>query len=218
MAEWLEKLQAKAKKDFWKILGVLFSGAGLLVVDRLVFNEPPKAPPPPAASVAMQNPAISLRDQAQLNLAGRDINIQAIMQGIDERDLRHWLEKLSAQDKAGREREVRQWYEQKFIPANLREALLLVVARIDEELRASQEVIKELRQAGQNDLAEMLERLNRAFEGGVGQLEPGKHGIINDDRRRPGDGSPPDHPNKMMGRKSPTSLEAKMSTPANAGH
>jgi hypothetical protein len=114
------------------------------MMQQVFFNSPAKSPQTISPLVSSPNPSI-----------------QSILKGLDQRDLQPWLAKLTATDKAGREREVRQWYEQKLISSKLWEALFLVVGRLDSQLRASPEEIQRLRQASQHDLAEILEGLNQ---------------------------------------------------------
>ena len=103
-----------------------------------------------------------------------------VIQGIDERDLADWLEKLESRTKTDRLSEVRKWYEDRRISANLREALSTVVERIDAELKASRETIERLRAENQSDLADLLERLNKAFEKGQSDFEREAADILNE--------------------------------------
>ncbi|MFH1035152.1 MAG: hypothetical protein V1806_11650 [Pseudomonadota bacterium] len=137
MPEWLDKLKTDARKNIWKVIGVLFSGAGVVAFQMGFLTPEPKAPEPPPPSVSVHNSTIGPRDRATVNLAVRDNNLQNILQGVDERDLKAWLEKLTAKDKEGREVEVRRWYEERLITANLREALLLMVERMDKASKDS---------------------------------------------------------------------------------
>jgi hypothetical protein len=144
MLAWLDKTLGPKKKTLIRVVQVVFSLVAGVMMQQVFFNSPAKSPQMAAPLVSMPNPSI-----------------QDILKGLDDRDLRPWLAKLTAKDKDGRQRQIRQWYEQRLISSKLWEALLLVVGRLDGDMRANPEEIQRLRRVGQKDLAEILERLNQ---------------------------------------------------------
>ncbi|MCP3967221.1 MAG: tetratricopeptide repeat protein, partial [Lentisphaerae bacterium] len=102
------------------------------------------------------------------------------IQGIDERELAEWLENLTSIKKSERKKEVQEWYEEKKISSNLKEALNTVIERIDIELKASRETIEKLKAENKPELAKLLERLNNAFEKGLNELEKEEAEILHE--------------------------------------
>ena len=107
-----------------------------------------------------------------INIAGGDQKvIKQILNGIDQRDLEKHLKNFKSEDTPGRKKEIADWYDKKRINANMKEALLIVADKIDAELKASRQTIEELKAQGKTDLAELLQKLNKAFEKGIEELE-----------------------------------------------
>ncbi len=120
----------------------------------------------------------TINAEGDVNIAGRDVNIKKIIQGIDERDLALYLGKLTSTNKQKRLRQVKKWYDKKEINSNLKEALNIVIERIDVELKTTRETIQKLRAEGKDDLAKLLERLNKAFEKGPDNLEKEESDVL----------------------------------------
>ncbi len=93
------------------------------------------------------------------------------IQGVDERDLAVWLEKLESETKPDRLKEVQKWYDDRDILGNLRDALIIVIERMDQDSKISLEKIDRLKAEGNYQLAELLEPLNQAFEKGLDSFE-----------------------------------------------
>nr|WP_321401023.1 tetratricopeptide repeat protein [uncultured Desulfobacter sp.] len=113
----------------------------------------------------------SISAGGDLVISGKETNIYNIIQGIDERDLDFWIERFQEQSKEGRIKEVDNWYKNKEITSNLKEALIIVIQRIDKELQVSQKTIEKLKSQGKYDLAELWERLDKAFQQSPSALE-----------------------------------------------
>jgi hypothetical protein len=82
-----------------------------------------------------------------INIAGGD---RQIIQGIDQRDLAKHLKNFKSTNTQERKKEIQNWYTQKQIDANMKEALFIVVDKIDAELKASRKILKELKAQGKN--------------------------------------------------------------------
>lgn len=117
------------------IFSFLFGGGGLVYILSIVYPTP-------------NNPVL---------------NVPYIQEGIDERDIPFWLEKLTKKEPNDRKKEVDDWYNQRLIKSNLRITLHWVIDRIDEEKKAKSEDIEVLRRAGRIELADKLEGLNKAI-------------------------------------------------------
>lgn len=117
------------------ILSFLFGGGGLVYILSIVYPTP--------------------------NSQG--LNVPYIKEGIDERDIPLWLDKLTKKEPYDRKKEVDDWYNQRLIKSNLRISLHWVIDRIDEEKKAKSEDIEVLRRAGRIELADKLEGLNKAI-------------------------------------------------------
>jgi len=157
------------------VIGLAVPVVGALVVGLIValftyFLSDKRPPAQPVLGVQFGNNA-KISVERDVNVAGRDVNVQNIIQGVNEKKLAEYLKKLKSSDVKERKTEIRIWYEKDQISPKLEKALNVVVERIDQELKTSRETIRKLEAEGKIDLAELLKRLNKAFEKGLDELE-----------------------------------------------
>ncbi len=165
-----------SKKTQWWITTII--AIGMLLVGILTYisrNRPPT--PKSVSSVQIGNNA-NISNNRDVNIAGRDIIQNIITQGVDTEKLGEYLSRFKTDTVDERKLEIKAWRNQGEIDDSTEKALNLVAERIGADLKASQETIRQLREEGNVELADLLERLNKAFKKGLDELEKKESEIL----------------------------------------